>query len=129
MTIDPRTLDPKNINMLQTRLIAREQITGPRVGDWIERLDGTRSRATYVWNLGEDGLHVQDGGTSGGSFYLLESGHQSYSGGLNPGIPGLSLELTGETQEGLVWFWDRGWPGANCGVSFPIQERVWKQVV
>lgn len=128
MNADPRTLDPKNINMLQARLIARAQITGPRVGDWIERLDGTRSRATYVWDLGEDGLHVQDGGTTGGSFFLLRSGHQSYSGGLNPGIPGSSLELTEETQEGRVWFFHHDFHSANYGVSFTIQERVWKQV-
>lgn len=128
MTIDPRTLDPKNIAMLQARLIAREQITGPRVGDWIERLDGTRSRATYVWDLGKDGLHVQDGGGEWGSFYLMQSGHEDYSGSLDPSIPATSLELTGETQEGRVWFFHRDHWMRDNGVSFTIQERVWKQV-
>jgi len=128
MTIDPRTLDPKNLDMLQARLSAREQITGPRVGDWIVRLDGKESRATYVWD-DEDGPWIQDGGGSMGSFYLMRHGYEDYSGGLDPGIKASCLELTGETKEGFVWIWDRDSPGQNRGVSFPIQERVWKQVV
>ena len=129
MTTDPRTLDPKNLDMLRTRLAEREKITGPRVGDWIVRLDGTRSRATYVWDLGGEDAHVQDGGSEGAAFYLLSSGHESYSGGLNPGIPTSSLQLTEETQEGWVWFFHRDHWMRDNAVSFPIQERVWKQVV
>lgn len=128
MNPDLRTLDPKNIDMLQARLIARERITGLRVGDWIERLDGTRSRATYVWDLGEGGIHVQDGGSEGASFYLLDGGHESYSGGLNPGIPASSLQLTDETQDAWVWFFHLDHWMRDNGVSFKIQERVWKQV-
>jgi len=127
MTTDPRTLDPKNLDMLQTRLIEREKITGPRVGDWIVRLDGKESRATYVWD-DEDGSWIQDGGGPWGSFYLMRHGYEDYSGSLDPGIKASCLELTGEIKEGFVWIWDRDSPGMNRGVSFPIQERVWRQV-
>jgi len=129
MTTDPRTLDPKNLDMLQTRLIEREKITGPRVGDWLRRLDGSESRITYVWDFDGEGAHVQDGGTVCGRFYMQPTGHLSYSGGLNPGLPESVLELTEETKDGWVWFFDRDWHAANCGVDFKITERVWKQTV
>jgi len=129
MNADPRTLDPKNLDILSSRLSAREQITGPRVGDWLRRLDGSESRITHVWTFDGEGAHVQDGGTVCGRFYLQTTGHLSYSGGLNPGLPESVLELTEETRDGWVWFFDRDWWGANCGVDFKITERVWKQTV
>lgn len=128
MSTDPRTVDPKNISILHSRLSAREKLSGPRVGDWLRRLDGSETRMTHIWDLDEDGLHVQDGGTFGGSFYLQSTGHEDYSGGLNPGIPASTMELTEEIKDGLVWFFDRDWPGADRGVTFKIQERVWRVI-
>lgn len=98
----------------------------PQVGEWVREVDGSMSRVTYVWEL-SDGLYVQAGGGELGSFYLLDSGHESYSGGLDPGFPGERLTLTDETAPGQVWFFHHDFPGAHRGVYFMMPERVWNR--
>ena len=125
MTIDPRTTDPVNLAILERRIKARADLTGPRVGDWVRRPDGVETRITHVFNFAEK--LVQDGGVAGVSFYLLEDGHEIYSGGLDPSFPASRLRFTGETKKGKVWFFDRDHAGAGRGVEFWIEERIFVQ--
>lgn len=124
--VDPRALDPRNVAILAFRVKARADVTGPRVGDWVRRPDGVETRITYVFRF-EEAL-VQDGG-NGAGFYLDSNGHESYSGGLDPSFPASALRLTPETRPGMVWFFDRDYPGAGRGVEFWIEERVWVRAV
>ena len=118
--VDPRATDPKNLDILASRLAARADLDGPRVGDWVRRQDGAETRITHHW-----GDRVQDGGHAAGQFYLLGTGHLSYSGALDPSVAGEQLRLTGETRRGLVWFFDRDYPGAGRGVEFWVDEQVY----
>lgn len=99
----------------------------PQVGEWVREVDGRMSRITYIWELDEGAIHIQHGGSGSGSYYLLDSGHESYSGGLDPGFPGAELELTDETAPGQVWFFHHDFPGAHRGVYFMMPERVWNR--
>jgi len=123
--MDPRTTDPRNLSILASRMETRRSLEPrPHVGNWLRRGDRL-TRITYVWDLGERGLLIQDGGTAGGSFHLCETGGESYSGALDPSIPGITVHPTGETLPGYVWFFDHDFPGAGRGVAFEIPEPVW----
>lgn len=121
---DPHITDPFNVQILNARKAARDRITGPRVGDWIRKPDGSESRITSIWDL-DDGDYYQDGGESpDGSYYLTKDGHESYSGSLNPGYR-CQLEPTDEHRESPVWFFDRDLWGANRDIITMVPERVW----
>jgi hypothetical protein len=123
---DPRTIDPTNLALLERRVKARNDLIGPRVGDWVRRPDGRETRITHVFNF-EEKL-VQDGGVARGQFHLLSDGHESYSGGLDSSFPATRLRLTGERKQGMVWIFDRDYAGAGRGVEFWIEERVYKMI-
>lgn len=111
-----------NKQILKRREALFNERSGPRVGDYLIRLDGSVSRFTHNWD--EAGL--QDGGGQT-SFYLGE-GYCSYSGGLNPTVPLERIEATEERRLGRVWFFNRDHRAAGNGVDFEIEFRVFKEV-
>ena len=73
--------DSKDAELLSQYLKAREQIKGPRVGDFVRCKDGSLKRFTHDW-----GESIQVTSTTQNldeSFHLCESGHVSFSGGLD----------------------------------------------
>lgn len=125
--------DDRDRELLARRIRHRdERLPLPSVGDWVREADGRETRITHVWEgcADDGGDHIQAGGGAHGSFYLSRQGYADYSGGLDPGFPGSQLTLIeGETKPGSVWFFHHDFPAAHSGVTFQIQERVWRRSV
>lgn len=104
----------------------REWLTmkGPRVGDFVEMLDGSLARFTHDWG---DGLQTTCKTFPNGSFYF-DGLHCSYSGALDPAISKERLVGTGREQEGAVWFFHHDRPRAYNGVQTTIPCRVYAVV-
>lgn len=120
-----RKWDDKNKSILAQRIEAFDKKKGPRVGDFIY-MKGEKEprRFTYKW---DDGLQTTNKG-AGGSFYLGE-GYISFSGGLDSIVPNEAIEeVTGETKEGRIWFFDHDLWGADRGIETNIRFRVFKQL-
>lgn len=117
----PHKNDPQNDIIAQKRLIEYNNIEGVRVGDYIIREDGKKTRATYDW-----GESIQDGGGQT-SFYIGE-GYISYSGSLNPRIEKSKLKDTGKTEEGLVWIFIHDFWGASRAVHYKMDFRVFEEM-
>jgi len=120
--------DDRDAGILETLAGAWAKREGPRVGDFIQMLDGSLRRFTYDWG---DGLQTTltshpVHGTYGGSFYFGH-GAMSYSGGLDHEIPNESIQPTGEAREGRAWFFHHGHPGAHRGVGCKTPCRVFTQ--
>jgi hypothetical protein len=113
-------LDAKDQEILNNRIEAREQISGPRIGDYVRFPSGELERFSHDWR---DSLQTSP--PYSGEVYLLASGNGSFSGGLNPSIPVESLTLTEEFLPGKFWFFHHNTPGAGRGVYFSIPCRVY----
>lgn len=120
----PPDFDEKDIEIARGRLSTWNERQGPRVGDWVDMLDGTQRRFTHNWG---DGLQTTCGNGDSGSFYFAK-GCMSYSGGLDPSIPNGQLVDTGETRLGCAWFFHHDHSGAHRGVYFKAPCRVFRQV-
>jgi len=122
-TIDPRTVDPINLEIVAKAMKARQDGNGkPRVGDWVRFADGTEGRISCRhWSP-----DVQ--WSWGGSFHLYDSGNFDFSGSLEPSFPLSNLEPTSEVKDGLIWIFNRGHAEANAGVYFQVPLAVWKCV-
>lgn len=77
-------LNIKTAEHLLKCITAREQIPGPRIGDFIIFKDGRIERFSHDW-----GDTIQT--SPGGSFHLSSDGLTSFSGGLNEAIPKTSF--------------------------------------
>jgi hypothetical protein len=109
------------------RVEAWNKRTGPRVGDFIEMLDGTTRRFAHNWD--EHGLQVTCGDGDKGSFYFDRAGVMSMSGSLDPTIPLERIEeLTGKRRSGWCWFFHHDFPQAHSAVHFTVPCRVYRQV-
>jgi len=98
---------------------SREEIDGPRIGDFVEFSDGVVHRFSHDWG---DGMQT----SKEGSIYLRKDGSASFSGGLNPCIPVDTLENTGKRKPGAFWFFHHDHWCAHNGVRFTIPCRVFK---
>ena len=107
------TMDTKNQEILARRQAERAKITTPCVGDFIRFETGELERVSHLHN---DSLQT----SPGGSIYLNESGHGSFSGGLNPAIELNTITPTTEVIEGKFWFFHHGIAGAGRAVYFDI---------
>ena len=110
----------ENIDIIKGLTEARNKRTEILVGDYFQMPDGSISRVTYCHDNG-----VQDGGGSG-SFFLHKSGGSSYSGGLDGIKPYDKIKPTDRTQRALFWIFSKNWSGANRGLYFYIDVKVWK---
>lgn len=113
-------LDAIDQAILGERVTARDQIEGPRIGDYVRFQNGEVERFSndYGTDLQTSPLHA-------GSFFLHSHGNAGFSGSLNPAIPLKSLTLSGESRSGQFWFFHHNSAGPGRGVSFSIQCRVY----
>ena len=122
--------DELNAEILERRTRLREEISGPRIGDYVLFPDAAppndRQRIAHDWGndpATEEHLGVQP--SPSGSFYL-DDGYASGSGAMNP-IFGLAhLIDTGQTRPGLFWFFSRDYAGAGRGVHVEVPCRVYR---
>jgi hypothetical protein len=126
-------LDDYNAGILSERQKNRFKLSGVQVGDFIERTDGKRARVTHVWE--GDGIENPTAQTTawsdtgeGGSFYLSSSGHLSYSGGLEAGVPITHLKNIGNNlgAQGRCWFFKRDQHQVHNGIDAPIWCKLFK---
>ena len=123
-------LDRIDRDSLDTRCAERDKRIGPRVGDWVQMLDGTVRRFTYNWG---DGLQTtyrwkSSGNVETGRFCLDKSGAVSFSGSLDNSIPTERLVDTGEIRLGYVWFFHHDEHKAHNGITVAIDCRVFKEI-
>lgn len=107
-------------SILDRIMVAREQIHGPRIGDFVRFVTGELERFSHDY-----GDQLQTSPVWAGSFFLHDNGEMGFSGSLNPSIPKDSLTLTNEVMNGRSWFFHHGWPGAGRGVDFQVPNRVY----
>ncbi|HEU4344084.1 MAG TPA: hypothetical protein VFU31_21220 [Candidatus Binatia bacterium] len=120
-----RAKDPRNLEILKTRVEKFDARPRARVGDFL-RLPALHPRLPSWTRFTHDwGDHIQTGGTENGSYYL-GSGYLSYSGSLNPGVAHADLLATTEQKEGRLWFFDHNDARADGGVEFVIPLRVFE---
>lgn len=121
----PPYFDERDIEIARQRLAEWNERQGPRVGDWVDMLDGTQRRFTHDWG---HGLQTTSGNQPGdASFYFY--GHcMSFSGSLDRTIPRNRLQDTGDFREGRAWFFHHNQAGAHRGVHFSVPCRVFRQI-
>lgn len=112
-------LDARDAALLQHRVKLRDQVPGPRVGDWIEWPGGERGRLTYRWG---DSIQTTCRGGGPGSFYL-GNGFCTYSGSLDPAVKLEQLEEAGSAP-GPAWFFHHDFPEAGAGIEVEIPCRI-----
>ena len=112
-----------NKQILRKRMFDFDGKEGPRVGDYLIRLDGSITRLTYDW-----GDAIQTGGHQYGQYYLGE-GYLSYSGGLDKAVPKANMVLESGTKPGKVWFFDKDVHRAHNAVEFEVPMRIYKEVI
>ena len=118
--MNKKGLTTRDLEHLTNCLKAREEIKGPRVGDYV----------ITPWSLGPMRFSHDWGNTiqisSDGSFHLDSSGHCSFSGGLEPAIDKSKLtELFDSDQAGRFWIWKEGRSGAHRGVDVLLNCRTY----
>ena len=111
-----------NVKILKNRMFGFDGREGPRVGDYLIRLDGSITRLTYDW-----GDAIQTGGDHYGQYYLGDD-YLSYSGGLDESVAKENMEFTGEMKPGMVWFFDRDIRAAHNAVEFEVPMRIYKEI-
>jgi hypothetical protein len=117
--------DAELLRVLQDKWDAK---AGPRVGDFVQMLDGTLRRFTHNWG---DSLQTTVGGNhpcSGDASFFFGAGYMSFSGSLDRAIPRASLENTWETRIGRAWFFHHNEARAHNGVYFDVTCRVFRQL-
>lgn len=113
--------DSRDAEILAERLKAREEIPGPRIGDFVW-VDGELRRFAYDW-----GESIQTTGIrQDGSFYLNSRGEASHSGGLEPPVDKSRIRSTGYQKNGRFWFFHHDSQRAHNGVYFDIACRVYE---
>ena len=115
------TFDNHDQDILTERLAARQKLSGPRVGDFVETAAGP-IRIAYVWPENRIQLAM------GGSFYLCDNGEMSYSGGLEPAE---TMDLIPSQWEepitnGVCWFFHHDHATAHNGIDVIIPVRIWQ---
>lgn len=111
-------LDEKDQKFLNEMLMQRDEIQGPRIGDYVLFSSGQLERFSYDWT---DKFQT----SPGGSFHLGRDGYASLScGGLNPSINKSELVASNASLPGPFWFFHHGVAGAGRGVYIDLPCRV-----
>lgn len=113
--------DSQDQEILNGRMANRDQIEGPRLGDYVLFPSGQLERISNKM----DGC-LQTSPVKSGSFYLFGCGEAQFGGSLNPSIPTDSLALTEEVRSGTFWFFHHDEVGAHRGVTFEIPCRIYE---
>ena len=105
-------------NLASSRIAARDNISGLRVGDYLY-IDGEYCRVAY------NGYCVQvEYGE--GSYHLGNEGVVSFSGGLKPPIEFKELVLLPDTRPGIFWIEHHGILTCGCSVYIETGCRVFE---
>jgi hypothetical protein len=117
-------LDARDTEILADRIHSFEQVTGPRVGDYVRFADDVTRRISYIWRDEHDqAFNVQ---TSDGGSYYLGKGYVSMSGSLYDGVEPSTLTDTGRRVMGSVWFFHHDHRMAHNGVDTEIPFRLYR---
>lgn len=111
----------KDFEIIKEYLLAYDQKSGPRVGDFLSIGNGEYARLTnHCGNAIQTGSPVDS--------YYLGRGTISYSGGLDPAIPIDFFQSHSHetTKEGRVWIFSDSWAGAHRGVYLTVPLRVYQ---
>lgn len=120
-------LDEIDSALLARRTALRDQIDGPRPGDFIRMENGTLRRFTH--DHGEPhGLQTNTPGIGDMSFHLDRQGHMDYSGALDPCVPSAHIFATCETREGQCWFFHHDKMRAFNKASAMVMCRVYVEI-
>lgn len=122
------TNDYKDIELLVERRRQWNLRAGPRVGDYVEMLDGSLRRLTHDWGDGiQTTVPPRHPCYGDSSFYICQNGTLSFSGSLGERVQVSALIDTGRTLRGSVWFFHHDVPAAGAGVSGDVVCRVYRQ--
>lgn len=112
--------DATDQKILDQIMPVRDQIRGPRLGDYVHFPTGQLERISNNF-----GTILQTSPDWAGAYFLHSHGDASFSGGLNPSIPLDSLTLTDEVMLGQFWFFHHGQVGVGRRVNFSISCRIY----
>jgi len=118
---DHRAPDDGDSVILKARVAKWVARKGPRVGDFVDMLDGRRMRFSHDWG---DSIQTSEGG----SFYFDAYGVCDFSGGLEPAKPRERFVDTGEQAEGYVWFFHHDDHRAHNGIGAWIPCRIYREL-
>ena len=106
--------------LLVEKIVARDALQGPRLGDFVRYATGEFERISNIRHA----YFLQTSSDWAGSFFLSSCGHSCFSGGLNGPIPWESLLLTPEEVEGAFWCFHHDEVGAGRRVECAVPCRV-----
>lgn len=118
------SLDDTDLRILGERVIARNGLEGPRIGDFVYMVaDDSMRRFTHDW--GAD-IQTTMRGSDNASFYLTTCGGASYSGSLDSAILKSKLKLIShEELWGFFWFFRHGYTRAHNSVTVRAPCRLY----
>lgn len=129
-------LDERDQSRAIEAIRQRHTITAPMVGDLIIFSDDEPPvRITHEWGGYDDPkdacgyqttLRLAGTAINHCGFFLYGHGVASYSGSLDPPIPGSELQPTDELRMVTFWFFRHGEARAHNGVYFQAPVRVWR---
>lgn len=111
--------DERDADLIADFMIALDEHTGPRVGDFVRFADDVLRRVSYIWP--ESGVQTSDEG----SFYLGK-GYVSFSGSLYRCVPSATLTRTDEQRLGRIWTFHHNFPQAHHGVHTSVPFRIYR---
>ena len=114
--------DEKDQEILDEQIKRWKTREGPRVGDIVLMLDGTKRRFTYDWG---DSLQTTYG--DGNALFHFNGGSMQFSGSLDKSIKKTLLDDTGEIELGSAWFFHHNEMKVSNAVYFSVPCRVYKQ--
>lgn len=123
-------LDVIDQDIRERSLAEWDAIPGPRVGDFVEMLDGTTRRFTHHWGDGiQTTYYTKERGHWDASFYFGREGYVSFSGSLDKAIPLEKLQqIEGGAKPGNVWFFHHNEMRAHNGVYCTVPCRIFRQL-
>ena len=114
----------QDTSILTARQGLRDQIQGPRTGDFVSMKDGTLRRFTHDWG---DAIQVISTLTGCQGFYLHHTGHLDYSGGLDAAILETRPRPTGKMKPGGAWLFHHDAHRAHNGIDVTLPCRVFEE--
>jgi len=119
-------LDEVDRAILVARVIQRDAVEGPRVGDYVRFETGRLARITYLWPCDAQITALR------GSWYLDAGGYVDFSGPLSspvqPAVPIGELQPDDEIRAGEFDFFHHDEHRPNNSVHVMVPCRVYRRV-
>lgn len=120
-------VDEIDLELLKNRIIERNKILVPLVGDFVIFPNNKYRRFTYDWGNDIQTTVGPDRSCYGDeSFYLESDGYSSFSGSLDHAIMKDKLILTNEIRNGSFWFFHHDHPCAHSAVRVNVPCKVYR---